>query len=180
MARYQAGEIDAFDRLYGLLAPRLRAFLAARTRSAEQADELLQEAFLQMHRARHTYDTGAPLLPWAFAITRHVLIDAYRSHARRGITRPLDDDGLMAPSPEDDVLARRELERALARLPAGRRLAIVMHHLMGLDFGEVAVRLGIAPGAARLRASRGIAALRRTLIYYSSDSSLSATNPRPM
>ena len=47
------------------------------------ADDLVQETFLQLHRARHTYNPAFPLLPWAMAIARHVWLMDRRTLSRR-------------------------------------------------------------------------------------------------
>ncbi len=53
MAAYQAGEFSAFEKLYDRLAGKLRGYLSSLTWSREQAEDLLQETFLQIHRSRH-------------------------------------------------------------------------------------------------------------------------------
>jgi DNA-directed RNA polymerase specialized sigma24 family protein len=58
-------------------------------------------------------------------------------------------------------LAAYDLARALDELPPDRREAVVLHHVWGFRFDEIASRLGIREGAARLRAHRGIKALRQ-------------------
>ena len=72
MREYQSGRFDAFDDIYASLAPTLRRYLLPQARDAVKADDLVQETFLQIHRARHTFDPAYPLLPWAVAIARHV------------------------------------------------------------------------------------------------------------
>ena len=67
MREYQSGRFDAFDDIYATLAPTLRRYLLSHARDAAKADDLLQETFLQIHRARHTFDPAYPLLPWAVA-----------------------------------------------------------------------------------------------------------------
>src|SRR5262245_53884793 len=66
MGRYAAGDDDAFEALYDSLAGRLYAYL--RRHDPHACDDLLQETFLRVHKARGTFVTGAAVLPWAFAI----------------------------------------------------------------------------------------------------------------
>lgn len=80
MARYAEGDNAAFEEVYRDVAPRLRAFLLRR--SPEQADDILQQTFLAIHRGRATFLPGAPVMPWAFAIARRRLIDSARSVGR--------------------------------------------------------------------------------------------------
>jgi RNA polymerase sigma-70 factor, ECF subfamily len=70
MREYQDGRFDAFDEIYASIAPALRRYLLSQARDGAKADDLVQETFLQLHRARHTYDPSFPLMPWAMAIAR--------------------------------------------------------------------------------------------------------------
>ncbi len=65
MLGYQAGEREAFERLHAQLAPVLRRYLLGLSRDPGRVDDLLQDTFLQVHRARHTYDAAFPVRPWA-------------------------------------------------------------------------------------------------------------------
>lgn len=82
MREYQSGCFEAFDEIYASLAPAVRRYLLSQARDAAKADDLVQETFLQMHRARHTYDSSLPLMPWAMAIARHVWLMDRRTLSR--------------------------------------------------------------------------------------------------
>ena len=86
MASYQAGRFEAFDELYGLVAPGVRRFLAGRIRDAARAEDVLQETFLQMHRARRSYDPAYPVVPWVMAIARHCWLMELRRTSRRPVS----------------------------------------------------------------------------------------------
>src|SRR5579862_7872479 len=69
MARYQQADPEAPAALIGALSPAmLRFFRTQDLMSREQADDLLQETWLRIHRVRHTYRPGQPVLPWVYAI----------------------------------------------------------------------------------------------------------------
>jgi len=167
MVGYQDGDRDAFESLHAQLTPPLRRQLTRLARDPARVDDLLQETFLQMHRARHTYDPAFPVGPWAHAIARHVFLMDCRYRGRRAdvaFAQPLDEaiaDGT-APN-EERVIARSSLGRALGRLSAGTRRVILLHHLHGLSFHEIARRMRTGGPALRARASRGMARLRETL-----------------
>ena len=165
MGEYQAGRLEAFDRLYGAIAPPLRRYLTSLTRNAAEAQDLLQEAFLQVHRSRHTYDRAQPVLPWVFAITRHVYLMSLRSARRRPLRGAEDVEEAEIPvPPEVEGLADRlALRAAIARIPADRKEATLLHHVWGFSFREVGAIQGITESAAKLRSSRGMAELRRIL-----------------
>lgn len=164
MREYQAGRFDAFDELYALLAPPLRRYLLSQVRDAAKADDLVQDTFLQIHRARHTYDPAYPLTPWAIAIARHVWLMDRRTQSRRPWA---PDDVTMMELPvrgEASAYAdKTDVRRALGQVAANRRSAVIQHHVLGLSFKEIAEKSGIAETAAKLRSSRGIAQLRAIL-----------------
>ena len=164
MREYQSGRFDAFDEIYAAIAPALRKYLLSQARDAAKADDLVQETFLQMHRARHTYDPSLPLKPWAMAIARHVWLMDRRTLSRRPWA-PDDVTEITLPTqPEAAALADRiEVRRALGQVAPARRAAVIQHHLLGLSFREIADRAGIAETAAKLRSSRGMAQLRSLL-----------------
>lgn len=166
MAGYQAGRLEAFDLLYAGLAVRLRPYLLSLARDAARADDLLQETFLQIHRSRHTYQPHLPVLPWAFAIARHVYLMDRRAASRRQRHEIGQPEHLAEPAvrAESEAAADQdEVRRALEQVPQERRHALLMHHVEGLSFREIAARLGIRETAAKLRSSRGMANLRSIL-----------------
>jgi len=163
MAAYQGGDMPAFEELYARLAPQLRGYLASLARDPVRAQDLLQETFLQVHRARHTYQSPRPVRPWVYAIARNVFLMGQRSAARRARREVLADDDLPELPVPPDVAAladRQQVTLALAAVSAGRREALVLHHVAGLSFAEVGRALGISEGAAKVRAHRGMADLR--------------------
>src|ERR1700736_4115606 len=82
MAGYQRAEQDAAAVLIDCVSPSLHRFFMAQVVSRRYADDLLQETWLRIHEARHTYRPGEPVLPWIYAIARHVRVDSYRKTRR--------------------------------------------------------------------------------------------------
>ncbi len=161
MIGYQNGSMDDFTGVYGILAAPLRRYLWTFVRNGTMVEDLLQEAFLQIHRARHTYAPPRPVRPWVYAITRHVALMHLRSTRRRKEVLPEHDLPELPVPPEVERLADRvTVHRLLAELPRGGREVLILHHLQGLSFQEVGQILGIAPGTAKVRAHRAIRALR--------------------
>jgi RNA polymerase sigma-70 factor (ECF subfamily) len=167
MRRYLEGRIEAFDGLYDALAGRLRGYLLSLCRDASLADDLLQETFLQMHRSRRTYEPGRPVTPWIFAIARHVYLMNRRSTGRRlRFEERVAADALSSDVTRDGVRALADADqvrRALRDIPADQREALVMHHVHGWSFAEIAGRLGIRINAAKTRAFRGMRKMREQL-----------------
>jgi len=170
MTAYQGGSLPAFERLYADVAPALLGYLTSLARDRGRAQDLLQEAFLQIHRSRRAYRPGLPVRPWVFAIARHVWLMDRRARGRRPDTVPGGQSATVPTlpdlpvPPEVDGLAERDrLTRALSTLPPDRREALLLHHVWGFSFAEIGQMLGIRADAAKLRSSRGMADLRRAL-----------------
>jgi RNA polymerase sigma-70 factor (ECF subfamily) len=166
MAEYQAGSADAFRRLHQALAADVRAYLMALTRDATRADDLVQETFLQIHRARAAHTPGEAVRPWVFAIAKRVFLMYRRSALRRERHEhrsTVDPTSNQRTDETTRIHVRRELESALGQVsPDGRRV-VVLHHLFGFSFKEIAVRLGITPGAAKIKSSRALSRMRAHL-----------------
>ena len=122
MREYQSGRFEAFDELYASLAPALRRYLLSHARDAAKADDLVQETFLQLHRARHTYDSSLPLMPWAMAIARHVRLMDRRTQSRRPWA-PEDVTEIQLPVRGEaaSYAETSDVRRALGKVAPGRR-----------------------------------------------------------
>lgn len=165
MVRYQAGQLDGFDELYALVSPTVRRFVRARVSDPGRAEDLVQESFLRLHHARHTYDPSYPVLPWLMAITRHAWLMDMRARSRRPQPSVELDEQLMVSSSNtaDQIAQRVELRRALAQLTPAGRVPVVMHHVWGYSFAEIGKRTGVNAAAAKLRSSRAMRVLRDAL-----------------
>jgi RNA polymerase sigma-70 factor (ECF subfamily) len=165
MVRYQHGDAAAFDELHATMAPALRRYLISLARDAQWADDLLQETFLQLHRSRRTYNPAHPMRPWAFAVARNVFLMNRRARLRKAPPHVdlSDAPELPVPAEVERLGSDDELRRALARLPAAGAEALLLHHVWGFTFEEIGKMVGIRAGAARVRASRAMTALREML-----------------
>src|SRR5581483_3327471 len=106
MARYQEGDLSAANALIHSISPRLYRFFATQEASRAEADDLLQETWLRIHKARHTYRPGEPVIAWFYAIARHVRVDHYRRAIRTTFReRELEEIAGTAESPgrSDDL-----------------------------------------------------------------------------
>jgi RNA polymerase sigma-70 factor (ECF subfamily) len=176
MARFAAGEDAALAEVYDLGAPAVYTFLLRLARDRSLAEDLTQETFLRIHRARGLYRSGASVLPWAYTIARRLFLDNVRS--RRGeIQQSFDHDseaeplaphegGAASPSAED-LLADAELaqavDEALAQIPEAQASAFRLLKGEGLSIAEVAAIMGTSKGSVKLRAHRAYLSLRALL-----------------
>lgn len=176
MDRYASGEDRAFAIVHAGLYQRMRLFLLRLCRAPALADDLLQEAFLRIHRARGSFARGSRVVPWAYAIARNVHTDHTRSaHTRKTTSLDRDDDEGAADaeipagpgaSAEEVSIAKqtaRVVEEALARLPPAQREAFVLIRYEGMSVADTARILGATENAVKLRAFHAYEALRAAL-----------------
>ncbi len=168
MERYARGDDGAFATLFEELAPRLKALATRELGDAALAEDVVQQTFLNVHRARGMFVAGAEVLPWAYAIARRLAMDELRRRARAkrivGSERPAPGDG--GARPDEEVAAQQtasRLERAFAALPESQqRVFRLRRH--GLSIAEVAGMLGTTIPSVKLRLHRAAVALRASLV----------------
>jgi len=165
MAAAQRGDADAYHKLLTELLPLLRAFVRARLREAPDVEDVVQNVLVAIHRARHTYRAERRFAPWLGAVARNAVIDELRRRGRRRSREVPLEAAAEAAAPELEVPAplSPEMQRALEQLPAAQREAVELIQIRGLSVAEAAQRVGIKPGALKVRAHRGYRALRLLL-----------------
>ena len=168
MSRYATGQDAALAVVYDAIAGRLYSFFLRRCRDSSVSEDLVQQTFLHIHRARGSFVSGSPVLPWAFAIGRRLLIDWARKmqRARRVMVTTRDEDvpdrADAAANVEGIATAReteRRLVRELERLPENQRVAFELLRIDGMSLLEASEVLGITVTALKLRAHRAYKAL---------------------
>ena len=163
MERYQQADPEAPAALIGALSPGLLQFFRSQAASREQADDLLQETWMRIHRVRHTYRPGEPVLPWVYAIARRVRIDGYR-RTRRITAHEVSMETV--PEPPAQVAQREVLpsfDALLAALPAPQREVLTMLKVVGLTLEETACATSSTVGAVKQKAHRAYKRLRQVL-----------------
>ena len=172
MARYLAGDHQAFERLFTRLAPRVYGFFMRSFGNATLAEELVQATFLHMHRSRATYRVGLPVRPWLFTIAARVRRDELRRRYR--LKEDCDEDALVraetamamtAARDESDMQRERtaRVRQAIDQLPESQRVVVQLHRFEGLTFAQIAEILGTTALAVRARAFRAYETLRLEL-----------------
>jgi RNA polymerase sigma-70 factor (ECF subfamily) len=166
MAAHVAGNQAAFRALFERYVGPLTRLMSRNFGSREEVQDLVQQTFFQLHRARYDYDCGQPLRPWLYTIALNLRRQFHRERKRRPVLgadpRALEQLGV---PPYDAVQTdvRRQLQRSLALLPSDQRDIIELHWFDGLSFSEIATCVGITANAAKVRAHRGYLKLRIAL-----------------
>jgi RNA polymerase sigma factor (sigma-70 family) len=166
MAAYIAGDSAAFRAIFERYAPLLMRAMLRELYVREEANDLVQQTFLQLHRARADFDASQKLKPWIFTIAMNLKREYFRRKKRRP-ERSLDAES--APEPAvgargaERVEAQRTLAQVLGTLPPDQREVIELHWFDGLEFPEVAQVVGASVSAVKVRAHRGYVRLRAAL-----------------
>lgn len=152
----EAGQLETMYREH---AAAVLAYLRRTVAPPDQAEDLLQETFLQALRREDRLAEVSSPRAWLLGIARFLSIRAIRS--RRQVL-PLQDEHLAAPAaavaPDTEAL-----HRAIARLPEGQREALELRLVENLTYEEIADVLEIPAGTVRSRLHNAVASLRRTM-----------------
>jgi RNA polymerase sigma factor (sigma-70 family) len=155
------------------LSPVVRAVVASvlgESKDHPDVDDCTHEAIRRAIEGRARLRDGEPLRPWVIGIARHVALDARRLRKRARLQDTVTPSGehaqidLVDPAPAPDERAAgaesaRLLDRVLATLPPAQKEALLLFHVEGLGYVEIAGKLGVPMGTVATWLSRG----RRTL-----------------
>lgn len=165
MVRYQGADDRAAAQLIAELSPGLFSFLVGPAVTRPYAEDLLQESWLRIHKARHTYRPGAPVLPWIYAIARQTRVDGYRRLKRTTSFQERELDSLPDKTSRTDISdSSVDLWKALARLPESQQEVVLMLKVTGMSLEEVASATGSTVAAVKQKAHRGYKTLRSMIV----------------
>jgi RNA polymerase sigma-70 factor, ECF subfamily len=173
----------AFEELVARYQGRLVTVLKHQVGSRELAEDLAQDVFLRVYRARKSYQPGAKFSTWLFTIANHVAANALRSQSRRHeVALRSSDSGPLGPRPLDRMLqassgqmpARqlakvemRDIVRmAMETLNERQRMAVLLSKFEGMSYAEIAAVMEISPPAVKSLLSRARENLREVLQPY--------------
>ncbi len=172
MLALRGGDASAFDVLFDRWASRLLRYLERMLRDREQAEELVQEAFVRVYRARESYEPQARFSTWLYRIATNLALNELRRPRRRHVHESTDDDERrlepVSEGPGADAVAdaRRQtadVDRALAELPERQRTALWLAAVEGLSYAEVAAALSTSESSVKALVHRARAALAKRL-----------------
>jgi RNA polymerase sigma factor (sigma-70 family) len=166
MASYKAGDRAAFEQIFQRYAPLLLRVMQHQLSRREDAQDLVQQTFLQLHRSRADFRQDARLRPWLLTIAMN-LKRRYMRRLGRHMEKLNEGHVLESVRLEafhsDPLEVGQQVRIALAVLSPEQREVIVLHWLEGLPFSEVATVVGASLSAVKVRAHRGYVAIRSCL-----------------
>jgi RNA polymerase sigma-70 factor (ECF subfamily) len=178
MLDVKAGDPQSFELLLQRYRTPLVNFLYRMVRSREQAEDLAQEVFLRVYRAREDYEPSAKFTTWLFRIATNLALNSVRDHRYQKLEISMDapivadsEDGeerMMEvadehPDIEQHLLeeARKKMIRhAIDKLPEKQRAAVLLHKYQELDYGEISKILQCSESALKSLLFRAYETLR--------------------
>ncbi len=141
------------DQVIAIL-PKLRVQALARTRNRASAEDLVQDAVCNALSAQDSFIPGTNFAAWMHRILRNRFISNLRKRRDTTDIEDVPSSALASEAPHEDRLALKELARAMTRLPADQREALVMVVLNGMSYEALAEATGCAVGTAKSRVFR--------------------------
>src|SRR5207248_3195962 len=86
MSQYAQGDAGAFEIVYEVVAPRIEGYVRRKVRDSARVEDIVQQTFENMHKARGTFIPGSDVLNWAFAIARNLVSDIGRKAGRETVS----------------------------------------------------------------------------------------------
>jgi RNA polymerase sigma-70 factor (ECF subfamily) len=173
LARAQAGDHQAFAQLYALHKRRIYSLCLRMVGNVAEAEDLTQEAFLQLHRKIATFRGDSAFSTWLHRLAINVVLMQLR---KKGLSL-ISLDEAMEPNPDEGpsrsfgapdltltgTIDRLVLEHAIADLPAGYRLIFILHDVEGFEHNEIASMLDCSIGNSKSQLHKARLKLREAL-----------------
>ncbi len=182
MARFQAGEEDAFVTLFDMYSKRLINFAHRFLFSQEEAEDVAQQVLLAVYKKKERFDPGRPFRPWLFTIASRAVSNRLRDkkrHPRVSLDHANEDtDGhglmnrleLMEREGGEDSSEKKEVVEvvrwALERLPENQRLAVTLAKFEEMPYQEIARVMEISLSAVESLLFRARQSLKKNLSPY--------------
>jgi RNA polymerase sigma-70 factor (ECF subfamily) len=173
MLDVKAGDSASFDLLLRKYRSPLVSFLYRMVRDAATAEDLAQEVFLRVYRARKQYSPSAKFTTWLFRIATNLALNSVRDNRYRQVQvsldapRQEDEAPVQVPAKEmriDEHMMERDrarvIQRAIAALPEKQRVAVLLHKYEEMDYTEIAKILECSEGALKSLLFRAYETLR--------------------
>ena len=167
LAAHVAGDRYAFEELFHRHHRQLHRVARLTSRSAEDAEDALQDAMVSAHRGAGSFRHDAAVSSWLHRIVVNACLDRLRRN-KSHLTTALDDVYQVADQTAQ-VETAIAVHRALMRLPVEQRAAVVAVDMHGYSVADTAAMLGVAEGTVKSRCARARARLAAILGYLESD-----------
>ena len=169
----QNGDVAAFEYLYRSHSRRVYALCLRMVGNTSDAEELMQEAFLQVFRKIHTFRGDSAFTTWLHRLSVNIVLMRLRKKTVK--ETPLEDSGGGEDFDEQPKeygaadlallgsIDRVNLQRAIAQLPPGYKQMFVLHDIQGYEHNEIATILGVSTGNSKSQLHKARVKLRKLL-----------------
>jgi RNA polymerase sigma-70 factor, ECF subfamily len=170
--RAKRGDAESFEALYGLHKRRVYSLCLRMTGNTAEAEDLTQEAFLQLYRKIATFRGESAFSTWLHRLAVNVVLMHLRKKGLPEVSleetmEPQEDGPKKDVGARDNVLAgsidRVNLERAIESLPPGYRIIFVLHDIEGYEHNEIAEMMGCSIGNSKSQLHKARMKLRDLL-----------------
>jgi RNA polymerase sigma-70 factor, ECF subfamily len=171
MVRVRDGETAYLNRLVERHRKPLVGYLYRMIQDEAAAEDLAQEAFLRVYKARHSYVPSARFSTWLYRIATNLTLNWIRDHRAEENREPIGSPDSLADErpPAEQALIRGaergEVRRAIASLPTRQRCAVILHKYDGLPYAQIAEVMGTSEQAVRSLIFRAHQVLRERLAH---------------
>lgn len=170
--RYQDGDDRAFGEIVSRYEPSIKGFLHKRLKDEERVQDLTQDTFLRVHRARDRYDSSRKFSTWIYTIASNLLKNEYRNRSRKRETNFSDlrkDNSQQSASarpvefeserPDPEKIAYRgelrdAIRDAIERMDEHHRVPFVMREVEDRTYEEISEAIGVPVGTVKSRLFR--------------------------
>ncbi len=185
MLNVKAGDEAAFELLLAKYRSAVVKFIYRMVQNVAVAEELAQEVFLRVYRARAGYEPSAKFTTWLFRIATHIALNALRDSRKERSNQSLDAGEEEHPpevaEPHQNIEAYmvesselQEIRRAVQTLPAKQRVAVILHKYHELDYRQIAESLECSESAVKSLLFRAYETLRQRLAHFAPPSATAA------
>jgi RNA polymerase sigma-70 factor (ECF subfamily) len=172
LIRAKLGDIDAFTEIVDSYHSRCLRFARSMLRNPDDAEDVVQDAFVRLYRALPRYEERQRFEPWLFQILGNCCRSANTVHNRESARTTDDELALDRIVSSDDAARRAEMgwsvavRRALAEVPEHNREIFLLHHIEEFSYDEIERMTGVKQSALKMRVKRAAEALRTRLSSY--------------
>lgn len=161
----QSGDKNAYNALLKDISNFTKNYLLGSLSSPDWADDITQEVLVSVHKSLKTYSSDRPFTPWLMAIIKFRRTDFLRRHygSRQDRLVAIEDYEDAAVTNPDHAGEYKDIEGALAALPAKQREAFELLKVQGYSVKEVADQTGMSTSAVKVSVHRAIMKLKKTL-----------------
>ena len=167
IALAQAGEVEAFGKLYEKYVVLIYRYVLARVNAESDAEDITEIVFMRAFEALHRYkERGRPFSAFLYQVARNALVDHYRQQRRTESIEAIEKLPSLDPAPDKRLLAEESavvMRKALAELPADYQEVIRLRIMLALPTSAVGEWLGRSEGAVRVLLHRALKSLRHKL-----------------